>query len=383
MTAMAATLPWHDSKRYLWLLSIASLLIPLGGAYLVAITGSAFFWWFGLIFVFGLIPLADWLLGEDTSNPPESAVAGLEQDRYYRHAVYLAVVSQYVGFFGSVWIAATADLPWHAYLGLALSLGAASGIAINTAHELGHKTARGERWLAKIALAPTFYGHFFVEHNRGHHVRVATPEDPASSRFGESFWEFLPRTVVGSLASAWNLERERLARQGLPVWHWRNDNLQAWALSLVLWGTVLALYGWALLPFLLIQGVYGFSLLESVNYLEHYGLCRQKKPDGRYERCRPEHSWNSNHLVTNLFLYQLQRHSDHHANPTRSFQSLRHFAEAPQLPSGYAGMIMVAYVPSLWFRLMDPKVVAHYGGDLRQANVKPAIRDAVIARYAT
>lgn len=380
--ALNAPESWTDAKRYLWLLSIVTLLVPVLSAALVWATGIGAFWWFGVLFVFGVIPLADILIGEDQNNPPESVVPDLEKDRYYRRTVYAAVISQYVGLFLSVYLAATLDLAWWEYLGLAMSAGVASGIAINTAHELGHKTDAFERLLAKVALAPSWYGHFFVEHNRGHHVRVATPEDPASSRFGETFWEFLPRTVIGSVKSAWHIEKERLARRGLPVWHWQNENLQGWAISVLLWGGLLATFGMIVLPFLLIQGIYGFSLLEVVNYLEHYGLCRQKNAEGRYERCQPHHSWNSNRIVTNLFLYQLQRHSDHHAYPTRSFQSLRHFDTSPQLPSGYASMIMLAYFPPLWFKVMNPRVVAHHGGNMRGANIKPALREQVIAQYA-
>jgi alkane 1-monooxygenase len=249
-----------------------------------------------------------------------------------------------------------------------------SGVAINLAHELGHQSSRAERLLAKLALAPSAYGHFFVEHNRGHHVRVATPEDPASARYGESFYRFYPRCVLGGVASAIELEGRRLRDAGRSFWHPSNELLQGWAMTLVLWGALTAWLGWIVLPFLLAQAIYGSSLLELVNYVEHYGLCRRRGADGRYERCRPEHSWNSNHLVSNLVLYQLQRHSDHHAHATRSYQALRHFDDAPQLPSGYMGMILLAYVPPLWFRVMDPRVRAHYGGDLRLANLVPAPR---------
>jgi alkane 1-monooxygenase len=287
-----------------------------------------------------------------------------------------------MSFFGALWIVGTHALKWYDYLGFALSLGAATGVSINTAHELGHKTDRFERWLAKITLAPVAYGHFFVEHNRGHHVRVATPPDPASARYGESFWAFLPRTVSGSIASAWRLEKQRLARLGKSPWTWRNEVLHSWAMTVVLWGAMIALFGKTVLPFLLIQAVYGASLLEVVNYLEHYGLGRKQLASGRYERCQSQHSWNSNRIVTNLFLYQLQRHADHHANPTRSFQALRHFDGAPQLPSGYATMIMLAYVPPLWFRVMNPRVVAHYRGDMAQSNIRPAIRERVLAQFA-
>jgi alkane 1-monooxygenase len=256
-----------------------------------------------------------------------------------------------------------------------------SGIAINTAHELGHKRASNERWLSKVALAQSAYGHFFIEHNRGHHVRVATPEDPASSRLGESFWEFLPRTVSGSLKSAWELECVRLDRMGKSHWSPRNDILGAWAMTVVLFGALTAIFGWVVLPYLLIQAVLGFSLLEVVNYLEHYGLLRDRREDGRFERTAPEHSWNSNNVASNVLLYHLQRHSDHHANPMRRYQALRHYEQAPQLPTGYAGMIVTAAFPPLWRRVMDHRVLAHYGGEVERANIHPRTRRRVLARY--
>jgi alkane 1-monooxygenase len=228
--------------------------------------------------------------------------------------------------------------------------------------------------LSKVALAQTGYGHFFVEHNRGHHVRVATPEDPASARLGESFWAFLPRTVAGSLASAWEIEKSRLQRKGKRALSIQNDAINAWAMTAVLFGVLLGVFGFSILPWLLIQATFGFTLLEVVNYLEHYGLARQKRPDGRYEPCAPRHSWNSNNLISNLLLYHLQRHSDHHAFPSRRYQMLRSFEEAPELPSGYGTMVVIAPITPLWRRIMDPKVLAHYGGDLSLANVHPSKR---------
>lgn len=375
-------LSWRDRRRPLWLLGVPVMALPLIGGVLAWASGWGLFYWLTPLFVYTVIPLLDFLVGEDRENPPESRVPSLERERYYRYAVYAAVPVQYASFFWGAWIVSTQPLAWWEYLGVAVSVGSVCGIGINTAHELGHKTEPFERWLAKIALLPTAYGHFFVEHNRGHHVRVATPEDPASARYGESFWAFLPRTMIGGWRSAWDLERRRLARQGLPALHWRNEVVQTTLLTALLFGGLIAACGWLLVPYLLVVAFYGASLLEVVNYLEHYGLCRQKLPNGRYERCQPRHSWNSNHLVTNLLLYQLQRHSDHHANPTRSYQALRHFDEAPQLPSGYASMVLLAYVPPLWFRVMNPRVVAHYGGDMRLANIQPSQRERVIAQFA-
>jgi alkane 1-monooxygenase len=145
---------------------------------------------------------------------------------------------------------------------------------------------------------------------------------------------------------------------------------------------LLAAFGIGILPYLLVQAVFGFCLLEAVNYLEHYGLVRQRLDNGRWERVSPRHSWNNNNVTTNLFLYHLQRHSDHHANPTRRYQALRHFEESPQLPSGYATMIVLCYFPPLWRRVMDQRVLAHCQGDVTKANIDPRKRAKVLARHA-
>ena len=373
---------WSDPKRYLWLMGLIVPVIPFIGWGLASALDLGLFYWLGPVIVYGLIPLADRLIGKDSANPPDSAIKWLEQDRYYRWCTYLYLPLQYAGLVLAAALWASGDLSLLEELGLALTIAMVAGIGINTAHELGHKRASMERWLAKIALAQTGYGHFFIEHNRGHHVRVATPEDPASSRLGESFWAFLPRTVKGSLTSAVELERERLARTGDGFWSLKNDVLNAWLMTLVLFGALVAVFGAGVLPWLVLQAVVGFSLLEVVNYLEHYGLLRQKREDGRYERCAPEHSWNSNNIASNVFLYHLQRHSDHHANPIRRYQALRHHDEAPELPSGYATMIVLAYFPPLWRRVMDHRVLEHYDGDVTKANIHPRKREALLARYA-
>jgi alkane 1-monooxygenase len=247
---------------------------------------------------------------------------------------------------------------------------------------LGHKRARAEKWLSKVALAQTCYGHFFIEHNRGHHVQVATPNDPASSRMGENLYSFLPRTVIGSLRSAWNIETRRFASKGKSRWTLKNDLLNAWMMSFVLFSVLIVWFGLAVLPWLIGQAIMGFCLLESVNYLEHYGLRRQKRPDGRYEPVRPVHSWNSNTVIANVFLFHLQRHSDHHANPRRRYQALCHADEAPQLPAGYATMLLLALLPPLWRRVMDKRLLNHYGNDIRLAALGPRHEKRLLQRYA-
>jgi alkane 1-monooxygenase len=372
---------WHDPKRYAWLLGLLIPTLPFLSWALVHITGLGLFWFYGPMLVFGVFPPLDLALGLDARNPPDSVIKWLEQDRYYRWCTYLYIPIQYAGLAFACWLWAYGHLSTVDDVGLALTVAMVSGIAINTAHELGHKRASLERRLSRVALAQSGYGHFYIEHNRGHHVRVATPEDPASARLGESFYAFLPRTVIGSLRSAWELETVRLQRMERGPWSVRNDILGAWAMTVVLFAALTAIFGLVVLPYLVIQAVVGFSLLEVVNYLEHYGLLRQKREDGRYERTRPEHSWNSNNVASNVLLYHLQRHSDHHANPIRRYQALRHVDEAPQLPTGYAGMIVLAVIPPLWRRVMDHRVIEHYRGQTELANVKPGLHEAARRRY--
>ncbi|UGT60320.1 alkane 1-monooxygenase [Nocardia asteroides] len=369
----------HDPKRHLWMLGLiapASALLP---SQLVYRTGLPVFWWIGPVIVLAAIPLLDLLIGADGSNPRDEDYELLSEDRYYRWCTYLFLPVQLVGLLLACAMWGGAELGIWDKVGLATTLGLVSGIGINAAHELGHRAEHLERWLAKIALAQSGYGHFFVEHNRGHHVRVATPDDPASARLGESLYAFLPRSVAGGFRSALRLERERLARTGSGWWSPRNHILQAWAMTLVLFGGLIAGFGWEITPWLLLQAAIGAGLLETVNYVEHYGLLRERRPDGRWARCSPRDSWNSDHLVTNIFLFHLQRHSDHHANPGRRYQTLRSTEIAPQLPAGYAGMIVLAALPPLWRRCMDHRVLAHYGGDAGRANIQPGKREHYLA----
>ncbi|MBF6301734.1 alkane 1-monooxygenase [Nocardia amamiensis] len=370
-----------DPKRPLWVLSLLAPAFGLLPSQLVLHTGAAVFWWIEPIIILIVIPLLDWMIGEDGTNPREEDYESLSNDRYYRWCTYLFLPVQFVALLIAAFLWAGAELTVFDKLGLAVTMGFMSGIGINAAHELGHRVERLERWLAKIALAPSAYGHFYVEHNRGHHTRVATPEDPASARLGESLWAFLPRTVVGGFRSALQLEQERLRRKGSRWWSSQNNILQAWAMTLVLFGVLLAVFGWAILPYLLVQAVIGAALLETVNYVEHYGLLRRRLPNGRWARCSPADSWNSDRLLTNVVLFHLQRHSDHHANPGRRYQTLRSSQDAPQLPAGYATMIVLAAVPPLWRRVMDPRVLAHYDGDVTRANIAPRKRDRLLAAY--
>src|ERR1051325_10112968 len=238
---------WRDAKRYAWLLGLIIPFAPFIAWASVEVTGFDGFWFFGPLLVFGVFPILDIAIGVDPTNPPDSILKWLEQARYYRWCTSIFIPVQYAGLVFACWLWSSGDLSTLESIGLALTMGVVGGIAINTAHELGHKRDSGEKWLSRVALAQTGYGHFFIEHNRGHHVRVATPEDPASSRLGESFWRFLPRTVCGSLTSAWHLESERLGRSGQGPLTLRNDIINAWAMTAVLFAGLTAVFGWVVL----------------------------------------------------------------------------------------------------------------------------------------
>jgi alkane 1-monooxygenase len=329
------------------------------------------------------MPLLDALIGEDRNNPPEAVVPQLEADRYYRWLTWATVPLHFVALVACAAWAGTHALPWWAVGLLAYVAGANSGLGLNTAHELGHKHNPLEQWLARLALAVPAYGHFTVEHGRGHHRWVATPDDHASSRMGESIYRFALRELPGGIRRAWRPEAERLRGLGLATWGPHNTMLQSYAITAVLQGGLLLAWGWQLLPFLLIHNAVAWWQLTSANYVEHYGLLRQRDAKGRYEAPQPWHSWNTNHLVTNLATFHLQRHSDHHAYPSRRYQCLRDFPDLPRLPSGYFGMFVLAYVPPLWYRVMDRRLLdlPQVQGDFDRINVDPAASPSLRVRY--
>ena len=367
-TADGETVTYRDTKRWLWLLSVMSPAVPMLVAFLVWKTSNPLWSLAILGFYFGMVPVLDAVFGEDASNPPDVIVEAMAADSFYRTLLFISVPVFYASFLTVAWVLGTVELPWWAFLALAVGAGTASGAGLTVGHELGHKPGKAEAFAAKLVNALTGYAHFCIEHNRGHHVMVATPEDAASSRMGETVWQFALREIPGAAHRGWQLERARLAKKGLPFWHWRNDLLQGYALTAgIAFGLVLA-FGWIMVPFLLVHHVIGWLQLTFANYVEHYGLARQKLDNGRYESCQPHHSWNTNHIMSNLMLFHLQRHSDHHANPLRPYQALRNFDDLPRLPSGYPGCYVLAAIPPLWFRVMDPKVMAWAGGNLARTN---------------
>lgn len=381
--AVRGRIEYTDRKRHWWLLSLVWPLIPFTGIAAHLVTGRQIALGLPLVISYVLMPLLDLFIGNDRNNPDEAVVPQLEDDRYYRVLTWLTVPLHFVALIGCAWWVGTHDLSWWAVLMFAYVTGAGSGLGINTAHELGHKHTRLEQWLARFALAVPFYGHFTVEHGRGHHRTVATPDDNASARMGESIYRFALRELPGGILRAWRLERERLRSRGHSAWSVHNTILQSYAVSVLLQGGLLLAFGWVMVPFLAVHNAVAWWQLTSANYVEHYGLLRQKTASGRYEIPQPHHSWNTDHLVTNLVLYHLQRHSDHHAHASRRYQSLRTWADLPQLPSGYFGMFPLSWFPSLWFRVMDKRLLAlpHVQGDLSRVNIAPHRRAELVARY--
>lgn len=332
----------------------------------LVVTGYQFggFWNFLPIgFVFVVVPLADRWFGLDTQNvaaEKEELIAG---DFYYRFVTYAWLLVQSLLFAWLCFVMAgpklRSALDWILFtVDFGLVTG---GIGITVAHELGHKKSAFDRFCSQFLLMMVFYMHFYIEHNRGHHVHVATPQDPATAARGQNAYKFWWQSVSGSWQHAWKLEKEQLLRKGASPWGLKNRMLLYSILPLLfvalltLVASVLAgRWVWEMPLFVVAQSLVAITLLELVNYIEHYGITRKELAPGQFEKVNPLHSWNSSYAVSNFFLFQLQRHSDHHYHASKRYQVLSHFNESPQLPFGYPAMILVALIPPLWFHTMDP-----------------------------
>lgn len=317
-----------------------------------------------LVFVYVLIPLLDLMIGKDQSNISKSKISQVANDFYYRFITYCWTFFQiwFIIWAAFVFTTYSLTLVEQIVFIIAVSL-STGGIGITIAHELGHKKSKMERFYSKVLLMTVCYMHFYIEHNKGHHVRVSTPEDPATSRENESFYAFWWRSVTKGYFSAWKIENRRLKSKGLPLWSFRNNMIWFTSLPFLFAGlltSAISLYVgyfvWEPIIFFFAQSFFAFSLLEAVNYVEHYGLLRKKIDTDKYERVGPHHSWNASQMASNFFLFQLQRHSDHHFNAIKRYQVLDHYDNAPQLPAGYPTMILLAHLPTFWFKVMNPKL---------------------------
>jgi len=337
--------------------AISLLVLPLG--VLGALYGGL---WMAIApaYVFLAIPALDSIMKLNEARL--SSDTPKEKLFWHRLLTWLWVPLQLWMIFGFIWAASvsTTLAPWEV-VAMAAGIGIATGgIGITYAHELMHQQGRFERTLAEILMCSTLYGHFCIEHVHGHHINVATPEDPATARRGETIYRFIPRVVRDSLASAWRIQRDQLSRRGLPLWSRRNAfwRYAGWSGGMLALAALIG--GWQGVGIFTMQAVVAVLLLELVDYIEHYGLFRRKRANGRYEPTQPHHSWNSGHQASNWLLINLQRHSDHHYKPRKRFPTLQSYpeSEAPQLPHGYPWMVLLALVPPLYFRVMEPRLEA-------------------------
>ena len=377
------TIEYKDHKRFWYLAAYVTPAIYLASFWgYFAFGNNPLFTLVPIFYIFGVTPIVDLLVGEDSHNPPEAVMPAMMKDNFYRFAIYPLIAMIFVVFAVTVWFVGTQSLPWWSYVALVIGSGIYCGGVMTLTHELGHKANKLDQFVAKFGNSVVGYGHFCIEHNRGHHVMVSTPEDPASARMGESIYRFAIREMTGTFERGIFHERERLAKKGYGFWTWRNDVLQSYALTLVIMAICVFVFGPAILLFIVPLYAFGWYTLTQANYIEHYGLLRAKKPNGKYERTQPHHSWNTNHLFSNMQLFHLQRHSDHHANPLRPYQVLRNFDDLPTLPNGYLGCYTLAAIPPLWYKVMDKKVMEWAGGDITKVNVDPKSKDRLYAKYA-
>ncbi len=340
---------WKDAKY------LIAYILPASA--LAALYFQGYFAFSTVIVGFVLIPVLEQVLPQSDANLTAPEEERQLRKRLFDWLLYLNVPILY----GLLWYyfhtLAQGGLAPYEMVGLTLSTGIIVGaLGINVGHELGHRNTRHEQWMAQALLLPALYMHFTIEHNRGHHKNVATDLDPASARRGQLVYAFWWQSVTGGYRNAWRLEKERLVRAGQQPLSWANDMVRfslIQPLYLVLVGLV---FGWAVAPYAVAVAVVGILLLETVNYIEHYGLRRRRLDSGVYEIVRPTHSWNSDHELGRIILYELTRHSDHHYKATRKYQILRHFEESPQLPYGYPASILLALAPPLWFHIMDRRI---------------------------
>lgn len=357
-------------KRHLWLVSLSYPLFPLLGTGLAWITGQGGWVWLTAFLAYIMIPILEIIIGDDKQDLLGQMDVEAALSPFYRFMVHgLLPVIYLTWIIGAAYVA-TQNPSFLTLIGIGIGHGLGLVFAINSGHEVGHKTDRMSKWIALFMLAPSLYGHFRIEHNVGHHSDVATPRDSATSYFNESFWHFICREVPGAFKRAWRIESKRAARKGYSRFSIRNEVVVASLMGIGLWAIMLSVFGLIILPYLILTWAISVNGLSQQNYIAHYGLLRDQRPDGKYLPARPEHSWNCNNLLTNLISYNLARHSDHHAHPARHYQNLRTFPDSPQLPYGYGAMFVLAYFPPLFRRVMNPRVLENVNGDMSKVLTK-------------
>jgi len=337
---------------------LLAYLLPVSG--IVAIYFGGIWSFSTFFFAYIMIPTLELLMPGTTSNFEEAEEEERLKSGFFDVLLWLNVPLLYfiLGYY--FYTISMGELLIYELLGMTIGVGMICGaLGINVAHELGHRTTWHDRVMSKTLLLSCFYMHFSIEHNLGHHKHVATDEDPASSRLGETVYAFFIRSVRDSYLSAWKIEHTRLRRTGLKIVSIQNEMIRFQVIQLLYFMAIGLIFGWIPALFAVVVGIMGFLMLETINYVEHYGLRRKKLASGRYEKVQPHHSWNSNHTIGRILLYELTRHSDHHFKANRKYQILRHFDETPQMPYGYPASMLMAWLPPLWFRVMNKEVVRY------------------------
>jgi alkane 1-monooxygenase len=305
-------------------------------------------------YAFVLIPLLELIFPEDSYNITEDESKSRLKHKIFDWLLYLNLPIVYALVGLSLVVVTTSGLEIYELVGLIISVGIVLGVnGINVAHELGHRQTTNERFIGKALLLPALYMHFYIEHNFGHHLNAATKEDPATARYNQTVYGFWLTSVFRQYVSAWNIQNRLLQNNNQSFFSLKNDMFWYSVLQLAYLGIIFLAFGPTGFIFALFAGITGFILLETVNYIEHYGLIRSKLPSGRYERVREIHSWNSNHVIGRIVLYELTRHSDHHYKSSKKYQILDCHDESPQMPYGYPTSMVLALVPPLWFAIMN------------------------------
>ncbi len=334
---------------------LAALTIPLSALVSLYLKGP---WsYFTPFYAFVLIPVLEILFPEDAHNLNVDEKNSKSKNWLFDWMLYLNVPVVYSLIVIYLLAFTTTDLALYESFGLMLSLGIVLGAnGINVGHELGHRQKSAERFLGKLLLLPSFYMHFYIEHNFGHHMHAATKEDPATARLNQSVYSFWFTSVFRQYFSAWKIQINLLKKQNNSFVSFKNDMLWYLFLQAAYLLVLYYFFGIQVIPFVIGAGVVAFLLLETVNYIEHYGLLRKKLPSGRYERVREVHSWNSNHIIGRIVLYELTRHSDHHYKSSKKYQLLDCHEDSPQMPFGYPTSMVMSFIPPLWFKTMNPRI---------------------------
>lgn len=312
-----------------------------------------------LILAFVVIPSLELIFSPSSKNIQEEKKKGVSENKLYDVLIFVVPLIVYGTLIVFLTQMSREDLLGYERLGMILGMGLVMGaMGINVAHELGHRRSKIEQFLAKALLTAAQYTQFFIDHNKGHHRNVGTPEDSATARYNESVYQYWLRVVVGSYRSAWQISNKECKRKKKSLFSLSNEMLRLQLGQLVLVFCVFTFFGWEVLLYYIAAAAFAIILLETVEYVEHYGLIRKKVNEHRYENVRPVHSWNSNHILGRLFLFELSRHSDHHFDPHKKYPLLDHWDESPQLPTGYPGCMILSLVPPLWFSLVNSRIPA-------------------------